>query len=265
MKFKRAFLFGCSYTEYKWPTWANILQKDLDIPVYNWGLSGIGNVGIHCRMLQCDIKHKFTSEDLIIVVWSSWTREDRYIQGRWKNYGNLFNQDFYDDTFRRKYWDWENDVIKNSTSIISATKMFPIFYQASIVPITKPQDLYMPSEIYTETIDKLNRENGLIDFFHEQFPKIDDFNEIKNSRYDGIIFDHHPDIKCHQKFVTDYIYPKLNLTMKDSTDQDIDSYWNQAKARFKDLPSKHDWPIVTGCADSLWGYGNWERNTYYDL
>ena len=97
------------------------------------------------------------------------------------------------------------------------------------------------------------------------FAKIDDFNEIKNSRYDGIIFDHHPDIKCHQKFVTDYIYPKLNLTMKDSTDQDIDSYWNQAKARFKDLPSKHDWPIVTGCADSLWGYGNWERNTYYDL
>jgi hypothetical protein len=51
MKFKRAFLFGCSYTEYKWPTWANILKKDLDIPVYNWGLSGLGNVGLHCRMV----------------------------------------------------------------------------------------------------------------------------------------------------------------------------------------------------------------------
>ena len=46
---------------------------------------------------------------------------------------------------------------------------------------------------------------------------------------------------------------------------DIDTYWNKAKEQFAKLPSKHDWPIVTGCADSLWAYGNWERNIYYDF
>jgi len=105
----------------------------------------------------------------------------------------------------------------------------------------------------------------LIDFFHKQFPSIDNFNQIPNSKYDGIIFDHHPDIKCHSTFVEDYIYPKLGIQMKDSTRQDINSYWEEAKKRFAKLPSKHDWPIVTGCADSIWAFGDWKRNTYYDF
>ena len=79
MEYKRAFCFGCSFTNYEWPTWVDILRKDLDIQVQNWGLQGLGNVGILSKMIQCDIINKFTNEDLVIVLWSSWTREDRYI------------------------------------------------------------------------------------------------------------------------------------------------------------------------------------------
>jgi hypothetical protein len=41
-------------------------------------MSGLGNVGIHARLLECDLKNSFTKDDIILTVWSSWTREDRY-------------------------------------------------------------------------------------------------------------------------------------------------------------------------------------------
>ena len=106
MDYKRVFCFGCSCTYYEWPTWADILRKDLDIPVQNWGIGGLGNVGIFCRMVQCNVINKFTDEDLIIVVWSSWTREDRYIDGKWHNMGNVHVQEkdsIYDNNFIKKY------------------------------------------------------------------------------------------------------------------------------------------------------------------
>ena len=106
MEYKRAFCFGCSWTYYAWPTWVDILRKDLDIPVQNWGIANLGNVGILNRMVQCDISNKFTDKDLIIVLWTSWTREDRYIEGKWTRCGNIFAQPSdspYDSDFIKKY------------------------------------------------------------------------------------------------------------------------------------------------------------------
>jgi len=39
MKPRRLFAFGCSFTQYKWPTWADILGKSFDLS-YNLGKSG---------------------------------------------------------------------------------------------------------------------------------------------------------------------------------------------------------------------------------
>ncbi len=75
--YNRIFTFGCSYTSFMWPTWADIIADDLCLPLQNWGIAGIGNVAIVSRMLECDLKNKFTDSDLILVNWSSWHREDR--------------------------------------------------------------------------------------------------------------------------------------------------------------------------------------------
>ena len=42
MKFKRAFVFGCSFTQYYWPTWADILGREFN-KFENWGQCGGGN------------------------------------------------------------------------------------------------------------------------------------------------------------------------------------------------------------------------------
>lgn len=90
---KRLFVFGCSFTEYTWMTWANILALDLDIPFFNYAVSGAGNRFIATRLVHADAFHKFTKNDLVIVCWTNIARIDRYISAeeRWVLQGNIYN------------------------------------------------------------------------------------------------------------------------------------------------------------------------------
>ena len=74
---KRIFTFGCSFVEYYWATWAEILGKDLGIPLYNFGKSGGGNQYIANTFAQANAVYNFNEDDLIIVSWTNVCREDR--------------------------------------------------------------------------------------------------------------------------------------------------------------------------------------------
>ena len=81
-KYKRFFAFGCSFTRYKWATWADIIGQN--IPYYeNWGRQGVGNHYIFNAVLEADAKHNFGPDDLVIIMWSQLGREDRYFDKRW--------------------------------------------------------------------------------------------------------------------------------------------------------------------------------------
>tara|TARA_A100001388_G_scaffold277517_1_gene269164 strand:- start:43546 stop:44514 length:969 start_codon:yes stop_codon:yes gene_type:complete len=76
----RLFTFGCSFSLVDWPTWATILCYDTDYDkAENWGLPGIGNLGIAQRLAECHSKNKFTKDDTIIVQWSSHLRNDYHL------------------------------------------------------------------------------------------------------------------------------------------------------------------------------------------
>ena len=75
---KRLYTFGCSFTNYKWPTWADILSKEFEY-FENWGRPGAGNSYITNAVVEASIKNKFTKDDTIMIMWSSMTREDRYL------------------------------------------------------------------------------------------------------------------------------------------------------------------------------------------
>lgn len=94
---KRLFAFGCSYTSYSWPTWANMLELEFD-HVENWALAGLGNQAIAERIAEAHVKNQFTKDDTIIVQWSSHLRNDWWHQESmpertvgWKTYGSIFN------------------------------------------------------------------------------------------------------------------------------------------------------------------------------
>ena len=264
MEYKRVFCFGCSCTYYEWPTWADILRKDLDIPVQNWGMASLGNVGILNRMVQCDIINKFTDKDLIIVLWTSWTREDMYIEGKWTCRGNIFAQPSdspYDSDFIKKYWDWSNDIIKNSTAIISANKMFNIFGNFSTTPMNSLDEIKIGDG---KTQEEIN-ENKLTEFYLEDFPNIKQFNKTESKIYD-LAWENHPDIIIHNNFVKDEIYSKLGITMKSTTEKDIQSYQDAfLHELIKKADSKNKVDFRTGrvayIASQLWRSNNWIRNT----
>lgn len=95
---KRLFTFGCSFTEYGWPSWADLLSTNYD-HYENWGLRGLGNRGISERIAECHVKNKFNENDVVIIQWSSHLRHDwfnltHYPQNRnpgWKTAGSIFS------------------------------------------------------------------------------------------------------------------------------------------------------------------------------
>jgi len=206
-KYNRIFTFGCSFTRYDWPTWADIIKYDVDIPLYNWGVSGIGNVGIMHRIVECDITHKFTNKDLILVTWSGWSREDRYLNNTWVMAGNVFNHKFYDKKWTNKYWSEKNDIIKNAVAIFSANKMYNIQFNGTITKFLN-EPIY---DSYTSGLPHITALPEIIPF--------DRHDKIwgNDPTAPNLLQDPHPDILEHLSFVNTRIYPKFGLEMQPTT------------------------------------------------
>ena len=113
-KYKRFFAFGCSFTKYCWPSWADLLSKEMpDAEYFNCGLNGSGNQLISYRIAEANARYKFTDTDLIMVLWSTYYREDRWVNGTWIAHGNIYNQGVYDETWVRKFADPKGYLIRD--------------------------------------------------------------------------------------------------------------------------------------------------------
>jgi len=119
-KYKRFFAFGCSMTAYGWSTWADIIGNEI-LEYRNYGQSGAGNLFIACQVTEAHMKYKFNEDDLIMVMWSSTVREDRYVNKHWVTPGNLFYQNVYDSNFVSKMADELGFLIRD-INLITLTK-----------------------------------------------------------------------------------------------------------------------------------------------
>tara|TARA_A200000159_G_scaffold160791_1_gene181519 strand:- start:3098 stop:3961 length:864 start_codon:yes stop_codon:yes gene_type:complete len=130
----RIFAFGCSLTQYFYPTWADILIHQYKLKGYegsNWAKSGAGNMYINMRLWEANTIHKFTKDDIILLQWSSMFREDRYHMGHgWWTPGNFGRMTVTDDhafvlnNFRyESAWIWADIMhcTMRDCALISAT------------------------------------------------------------------------------------------------------------------------------------------------
>lgn len=90
----RLFTFGCSFTQYNWPTWADIIGQSFD-HYENWGKCGIGNYVISSRILECDHVNKINENDTVLVMFTSVPRIDIY-NNMWYPNGNILQARLYD-------------------------------------------------------------------------------------------------------------------------------------------------------------------------
>ena len=214
--FKRLFVFGCSYTSHSWPTWADIIARDLELPYENWGLGGLGNFGIQSRLVECDLKNKLNQDDLVLILWSGWNREDRFRLDKcgWICGGYIFNNHNYDKRFLEKYWTLENDIVRNITIFHTTRRAYSdiIKWEGEM---TSP---YYGDEYHHNQLNKsTNFITRLLNDFENRSPKIPKFPNYAANEWNTLHSDSHPDIKQHRDFVIKEIYSKLNLTMKQST------------------------------------------------
>ena len=112
---KRLFTFGCSFTNYIWPTWADIVSNDYDYSE-NWGQRGGGNKYIYFSLIECHQRNNITADDTVMIMWSSQAREDRFLKGKWHTPGSVYNSD-YSDEFIEEYTDTTGYLLDTVTYI----------------------------------------------------------------------------------------------------------------------------------------------------
>ena len=128
---RRLFTFGCSFTGWEWWTWADIIagtRNWYDCPNgnydywLNYGQPGAGNQYIFNKLIHAITEHNITKSDTVMIMWTNVAREDRYINGNWLTYGNLFTNNFYDDEFIEKYVDIDG-LYQRDIPIMHASQM----------------------------------------------------------------------------------------------------------------------------------------------
>jgi len=83
----RIFTFGCSFTDYVWPTWADMILYGNE--GFNMGIRGVGNEAILYRLLEVDRKYKLNNEDTVIIIFTTPIRWDLIISNNseWSGFG----------------------------------------------------------------------------------------------------------------------------------------------------------------------------------
>ena len=165
-KYKRFFAFGCSMTLYGWPTWANIIAQEIP-EFHNYGQSGGGNLFISCQITEASLRYRFNDTDLIMIMWSGVSREDRYINNNWLTPGNIYTQDYYDNKFVHKYADPTGYLLRDLNLITLASTLLENLnvdhYMLNMAPFDHlqstskkmDQNVKQILDLYKPTLDKL--------------------------------------------------------------------------------------------------------------
>lgn len=234
-KYKRFFAFGCSFTTYHWPTWANILHFELpDSQYHNFGRAGAGNFFIYAQIVAANQKYKFTKDDLVTVLWSTHGREDRFINNAWVTPGNLWTQSVYDENYVKNYCDIKGLLVRDLALFQGAKIMFQHFecdvLNMYSVPIdydnkyfdedSDPTELF---RLYSDTIADMTKtlhdsssdgHGGWVSGHWYIYPGLTNNNHPEH--YFG---DYHPNPKGYLKFLIN-----KGFNISEQTKKDVEKY-----------------------------------------
>ena len=202
--------FGCSFTDYSWPTWADIIARDLDCEYENWAIGGSGNQQIARRIMYRDQLLGWQPDDLIMVQWSSITREDRYMQDGWVSQGSVSMAPFYGPKWVEQYWSWDNDVINTAQARFSTEA------------ILKHRLGYQMAMTWGDgdNLKDLVNNDELTKFWRSKLTPCDLLPAHANP-FNGKTKDGHPDPIWWMNWVETKIYPQFGFKLKDRTREQV--------------------------------------------
>ena len=121
---RRLFTFGCSFTNYKWQTWADIIGTQFE-EFQNWGKSGAGNFFISSNLYECHSIYKITKDDVVLIMFSSIDRFDFINQkSDFETNGSIYGENHsLSKDFVLKKWSEEFGLYNSWFSITSAKQL----------------------------------------------------------------------------------------------------------------------------------------------
>lgn len=159
----RIIAFGCSYTSYIYPTYADILQT------VNLGWSGSGNEKIFYTLLDKHKTGELRNYDAVLLQWSSPFRFDYLTHKGWTESDGNITKSVKNKTIWNNIKSWYNPFYEKEKTIN---------YMISSNSILQSYDL----EIVTLSMNDLN--NGYVHV---------DYNNLANMYKGDYQFDHFPD------------------------------------------------------------------------
>lgn len=229
---KRFFAFGCSFTNWEYPTWADILGYELGVEFYNYGKSGAGNQYIFNTIMQADSFYNFNENDLIIVEWTSVAREDRYKNQNWVTPGNIYTQQEYNAEYVEQWADFEGYLVRD-LAVIKAVSLFLKnkklqHHILSMAPLITINNEWRDNFNSTETINRLSElYKPYIDEIYKSFyevlwegtiqTKVKEETELYSKLVNG-----HPTTAEHYTFLLktfDYNFSKKTSDIIDAYDR----------------------------------------------
>ena len=229
----RFFAFGCSFTiNNSRPTWADIVG-DQFAEYQNWARGGSGNQYIFNSLIEANQRNKFTDTDTVMIMWSSITREDRYVErlGGWIGNGNIYWQNVYSKEFVKEYACERGYLIRDLALISAAHQLLQTwgvnYRMMSMIPVNTVEhtsSTALPysdvTKLYQDTLDSLLPSVYETVFNNQHWQlKRSDFGAWVDSAQ--VVRDAHPD----PKEALDYVQTVLpNLVIKQTTVDWINSY-----------------------------------------
>jgi hypothetical protein len=176
---RHVWCFGCSFTSWQWPTWADLLQKKYG-NVTNLGKSGAGNVYIFTKIMEKYTQGHITEDDLVMVCWSGHYRLDMKFKGQWITKGNLLTQDVYSMDFVKKYCDPQYFLERDLYLVHAVNEIFKgriiNFSMADIDQLDQYNNIHV-------RLDKQDHVQKTLDTFFPSFYKVlwnNDFETIRD-------------------------------------------------------------------------------------
>jgi hypothetical protein len=225
----RVFTFGCSFTTFRWPTWADILVHHFEsngLKGINWGKHASSNQYSFIKFMEMNAKFHFNKDDLIIFCWTSICREDRYISDKgWETTGNVLTQNVYPKEFNEKWVDPVHYYFRDC-AMISSVKMIldSIGCNYHFFSMNKLE------EDENEANKLTHHTNKIIEYYGDNMKmhsmSMMDYMKLNSERvgpsvYYGenkqIYVEGHPTPKEHFSYLNEFILSKYNIGLHPKT------------------------------------------------
>ncbi len=269
-KYNRIFSFGCSYTRYYYPTWANIVSSQFSQSYFiNFGVSGSGNSLLLTRLAQVHSKFNLEKNDLVLIMYPSYTREDRFLsEGIWYTPGNIFSNPDIDSNalnFYKSYGCYLHYMIRDMSYIFMVEKFLEnlgcdkfTLLSANLIDVENSA-INNSASILIEEKNKHNYEklletyNSLLTKFPISYHEFLYKNYVSQDRITGVKLENGHDIHPTPLQGVEYLQ-HIGLELNQSA-LDYAAIHNkiifscnsleQVKTVYRDMQEKHDYCIMS--------------------